>query len=79
MPDFIKLDIEGGEVDALRSAERILSERHPALIVEVHSVDLEREAARLLTEQGYRPLMVSQRTIFPDHRPGDHNRWLVCK
>ncbi len=29
VPDFIKLDIEGGEVDALQSAARILSERHP--------------------------------------------------
>jgi hypothetical protein len=77
VPDFIKLDIEGGEVSALKSARRILEERHPALIVEVHSEELEREAGELLLSHGYRPLIVSQRVIFSDHRPVPHNRWLV--
>jgi len=78
VPDFIKIDIEGAELDALRSAERILRERHPALIVEVHSEDLEREAGGLLLNSGYRPLVVSQRRLLPDHRPAVHNRWLVA-
>jgi hypothetical protein len=78
VPDFIKLDIEGGEVAALRSATRILTERHPALVIEVHSLDLERQAGELLVGFGYRPLIVSQRTVFPDLRPTAHNRWLVC-
>jgi len=78
VPDFIKIDIEGAEIDALKSAERILRERHPALIVEVHSWDLEREAGELLVAHGYRPLVVSQRRFLPDHRPTGHNRWLVA-
>lgn len=79
IPDFIKIDIEGAEIDALRSAERILDERHPALIIEVHSEDLEREAGMLLLAHGYRPRVVSQRRLWPDHRPGGHNRWLVAR
>src|ERR1039458_6298251 len=50
--DFVKIDIEGGESDALLSAERILSKRHPALIVEVHSLDLERACSETLLRQG---------------------------
>jgi methyltransferase FkbM-like protein len=86
VPDFVKLDIEGGEAGALRSAGRLLSERRPALIVEVHSAALERECGRLLIEHGYAPTIVNQRSIWPDHRPrpndgtgwGDVNRWLVA-
>jgi FkbM family methyltransferase len=78
VPDFIKLDIDGGEVDALRSAERILSERHPPLIVEVHSLQLERECGEILIGHGYCPTIVSQRAVLPDWRPSQHNRWLVA-
>jgi hypothetical protein len=78
VPDFIKIDIEGGELEALRSASRILRERHPSLIVEVHSEELERQAGIALTDHGYRPLVVSQRALWPDRRPAAHNRWLVA-
>jgi hypothetical protein len=78
VPDFIKLDIEGGELDALRSAQRILTERHPALVVEVHSEQLERDTGALLLQHGYRPMVVSQRGLWPDRRPAEHNRWLVA-
>jgi hypothetical protein len=78
VPDFVKVDVEGGEVSALRSAERILTERHPWLIVETHSQELEREAGEFLTTRGYRPVIVSQRKRFPDVRPIAHNRWLVA-
>jgi hypothetical protein len=78
VPDFIKLDIDGGEADALRSAERILTERHPPLIVEVHSAELERQCGEILGAHGYRPMIVSQRTLLPDWRPSEHNRWIVA-
>lgn len=77
IPDFIKLDIDGGELGALRSATRLLSERKPALLVEVHSLGLEQECGRLLVDHGYRPIIVHQRRIWPDRRPSEHNRWLV--
>lgn len=79
VPDFIKIDIDGGEAAALRSANRVLNERHPSLVVEVHSEALEAECGALLVEQGYRPVIVNQRRLWPDLRPIAHNRWLVAE
>ena len=33
---FLKMDIEGGEYDALRGTERIISELHPKLAISVY-------------------------------------------
>jgi hypothetical protein len=78
VPDFIKMDIEGGEYDALVTATRILGERHPSLVVEVHSLEQERKCGELLVRHGYRPIIVNQRGLWPDRRPTEHNRWLVA-
>jgi hypothetical protein len=76
--DFIKVDVDGGELDVLRSAGETLG-RVSGLIVETHSPELERECGRLLMEQGLRVLVVSQRLLWPDLRPIPHNRWLVAE
>jgi hypothetical protein len=78
VPGFIKLDIDGGEVEALQGASRILRENRPHLIIETHSAELERDCALLLHDAGYRPRIVHQRRVWPDHRPTAHNRWLVA-
>jgi hypothetical protein len=78
VPDFIKLDIDGGELSALRSAERLLGQHHPALIVEVHSSGLEQGCGQLLLDYGYSPIIVNQRLLLPDRRPDAFNRWLVA-
>ena len=77
-PDFLKIDVDGGEASALRSAEAIINRRHPALVVEVHSQALEDECGMFLIDHGYRPIVVPQRRRFPDHRPIPHNRWLIA-
>ena len=79
MPDFVKIDVEGAELDVLHGAERLLHDRGPAVIIEVHSLQLERECGRLLVDHGYRPLVVSQRTVWRENRSIDHNRWLVAE
>jgi hypothetical protein len=58
--DFIKVDVDGGELDVLRSAGETLG-RVSGLIVETHSPDLERDCGRLLMDQGLRARVVSQR------------------
>jgi hypothetical protein len=37
--DFIKMDIEGGELDALRGAERTLSTLRPRLLFEAYELN----------------------------------------
>ena len=77
-PDFLKVDVEGAEYDVLRGAGRILTECRPHLLIEVHSLELERECGRLLTSLGYQPIVVHQRRVLPDYRPDPHNRWVVA-
>lgn len=77
-PQLVKLDIEGGEVDALRGAPDLLGHVKPSWIIEVHSQDLESDVLRILREHGYCPIIVDQRRWFPDHRPIPHNRWIVA-
>jgi len=79
VPDFMKIDIEGEEVQALLGATRILAERAPNLLVETHSLSLERECQAILASFGYRWEVVDQRKWLRDFRPAEHNRWLVAR
>ena len=36
-PDFIKCDVEGAEVDVFRGAQRLLREKRPGILCEIHS------------------------------------------
>ena len=47
LPDFIKCDVEGAEVEVFRGASRLLKEKRPAIICEMHSD----ENQRLLLEE----------------------------
>ena len=79
VPDLIKIDIEGAEVAALNGSRRILAERRPSLIIEVHSLELERTCGQLLCDAGYRPRIVNPRRWLTDNRPVEHNRWLIAE
>jgi FkbM family methyltransferase len=50
-PDLIKMDIEGGEVAALRGASRLLSEHRPTLICEMHGTN--EAVTDILESHGY--------------------------
>ncbi len=36
-PDFIKCDVEGAEVEVFRGAQRLLAEKRPGILCEIHS------------------------------------------
>ncbi len=55
VPDFIKMDIEGAELAALRGADGLLhSENPPKILIEFHGEALRRDGLALLRECGYR-------------------------
>jgi hypothetical protein len=75
-PDFVKMDIEGGEVAAIAGAKAVLDMTHSWLI-EVHSRDAERVCINALSHHGYDLDLVNPRRWIPDRRIDPHNRWLI--
>jgi FkbM family methyltransferase len=69
-PDLIKMDIEGGEVAALRGAGRLLSEHRPTLICELHGTN--EAVTDILESHGY-----TVRTIETPDVPPREARWDV--
>ncbi len=53
IPSLMKIDIEGAEIDCLMSASNTLTNHHPILIVEFHSLDLLKKGYSLLNSHGY--------------------------
>ena len=53
-PDVVKMDIEGGEVLALPGMRRMLAEKRPVMLMELHGPEAARVAWEMLMERGYR-------------------------
>lgn len=76
---FVKIDVDGYELDVLRSGEQLLPEGNVDLLVETHSKRLEDECLEWLWERGYRCQVIRNarwRFVVPEQRPTPHNRWL---
>jgi hypothetical protein len=78
VPDFIKMDIEGAEYDALSGAHNLLAAHQPFLLVETHAATIEEECLDLVKSLGYRTKVVDHRRWLPDYRPALHNRWFIA-
>lgn len=52
-PSLVKLDVEGGEVAALRGMMRVLNEARPVLLVELHGPEAAAEVFAVLERAGY--------------------------
>lgn len=46
-PDFIKIDVEGMELDVLNGAQQTLARRRPRLLIEIHGTGPARKAERI--------------------------------
>lgn len=66
---IIKIDIEGGEFDALRGAERMICEQKPVLLIEIHTLALLNRCSDWLRQRGYWIDFVERHVlpIDPDH------------
>lgn len=58
LPDFIKLDVEGAEGRAMSGARRVLAERRPGLLLEIHGAP-GREVWEMLRELDYTPTNIA--------------------
>lgn len=80
-PCLVKVDIDGGEVDLLHGAQKLLHSPGVRWIIEVHSVQLEKDCLEILHAANYRTVVVPKawwRVFLPELRPIAHNRWLVA-
>jgi hypothetical protein len=78
-PGFIKIDVDGGEMDVLQSGQDLLAARRSSVLVETHSPELEEDCNAFLKTAGYLTAIIrnaSWRTLVPETRPTPHNRWL---
>lgn len=76
---FIKIDVDGAEIEVLESAADLLDQADVALLIETHSYQLEAECMAWLLERNYRTSIIKNawwRRILPDGRVIAHNRWL---
>jgi len=81
-PVLVKVDIDGGEFELLRSAEGPASLEQVRWIIETHSLDLEVQCDDWLRSHGYRTRIIRNagwRRLLPERRPIPHNRWLVAE
>jgi FkbM family methyltransferase len=75
-PDFIKIDVEGMEISALRGGESFLRERHPRLYLEMHGATQSEKVSnvgqilRLLHDYGYEDVIhveTGRRVVLDDY------------
>ena len=79
---FIKIDVDGAELDVLRSAQCLLTEKRASYLVETHSRELEVGCRDLFVSQGYSVKIMDNawwRRFLPEQRPLPHNRWLTAE
>lgn len=70
-PDYMKVDVEGAEYDALRGAQNLLKTYRPVLFLDTHNRNAHHLTIKLLEELGYRFEIL-------DEKPLDETRELVA-
>jgi len=81
LPVAIKMDVDGGEVDILEGAKKLLATGQSRWLIETHAKDLEDECVKRLTAAGLKVTIIPNawwRIIVPEQRPIPHNRWLIA-
>lgn len=70
VPGFVKIDVEGFEMDVLRGMSDLIRGHYPQLFIEIHGITMERKVenvrnvVRLLLDHGYQLLHVETGTAI---------------
>jgi len=78
---FIKIDVDGSELEVLRSGQQLLSCVNVDILVQTYSSELERHCVHFLEDVGYTCRIIRNawwRSLIPEQRPCEHNRWLFA-
>jgi hypothetical protein len=81
-PVFVKVDVDGGELGVLQSAENYSFLNDVSWVVETHSAELEQACIDWFCAHGCEAHIISPawwRRLIPEQRPLEHNRWLVAR
>ncbi len=81
-PFLIKVDVDGLELDVLKSARHTLEHKTSLLIVETHSLALEQSCIEYLRSMDYECRILPNgwyRLVLPEQRPIPHNRWFSAE
>ncbi len=73
LPALIKIDIEGGEVEALKGAAQTIQKSSPLIIVEFHNLSLIKNGVELLNSFGYTVQLLSGKKITPQFSKERHD------
>lgn len=79
---FVKIDVECAELNVLKSARNLLSQKICSLLIETHSLQLEKECINYLTQLGYNFKIIKNawwRMFIPEVRPLEHCRWIYVE
>jgi FkbM family methyltransferase len=63
-PTAIKCDVEGAELEVLKGARQLLSQRRPWILCEMHSSENDRAARKFLAEFGYSFTEIDDMHVF---------------
>jgi FkbM family methyltransferase len=66
LPDFIKIDVEGGEIELLKGLEYVISSARPKILVATHFPECHKYAENFLNRHNYR-----FQVLNPDGVAGD--------
>ena len=76
LPDFMKIDVEGAEEFVLMGAQKVLKEKSPFLMIEVHSPEIGKRCLGLLNEY-YKHITVLETGLSPDKGTPEICHYLV--
>jgi FkbM family methyltransferase len=62
-PDYIKLDVEGAEYDALRGAEAVIDKFHPVLFLDTHQRSAHQNTIDFLEQNNYQFEILDGKTL----------------
>jgi len=57
-PSFIKIDVEGHEMNVLRSGQKLLRNLQPILMVEMHGIELQQKVRNFLSAFAYKEVPI---------------------